>query len=100
MEKAIQIIKGRIAECEKSGDMFSMPSIPGATIVENELPHTGAALFHTEYNVYLENGEEIHIDYQSKDKCRVFQIKPDRSVISVKCTDPSFDFSNSWDEKN
>lgn len=79
--------------------MFNMPSLDGAKVEENDLPEEGADLLHREYDVNLENGESIHIDYHSKDKCRTFQVNPDRSVIKVECSDPSYDFSDAWDEK-
>ena len=37
-------------------------------------------------------------DYQSKDKCRTFQINPDRSYVDVKCSDSTMDFVDAWDE--
>ena len=58
----------------------------------NDLPNEGADLLHREYKIILADGESIHIDYHSKDKCRVFQINPDRSVISVKCSQPELNF--------
>lgn len=52
-----------------------------------------------EFKINFPDGEYIHIDYHSKDKCRTFQINPDRSVILVKCSLPELDFTCSWDEK-
>lgn len=100
MQTAIAIIKERISACKEAGDSFIMPPLDGATIEERELPTSGSILLHTEYEIHLANGGYIHIDYQSKDKCRTFQINPDRSYIDVTCSDPEFDFSDAWDENN
>lgn len=59
----------------------------------------GADLLHREYSIKLQDGNTIQIDYHSKDKSRVFQMNPDRSVISVKCSRPEYDFRTAWDEK-
>ena len=86
VQEAIQIIKEQILQCERDGEMF-------------DLPNEGADLLHREYKINFPDGEYIHIDYHSKDKCRTFQINPDRSVILVKCSLPELDFTCSWDEK-
>lgn len=96
---AINIIKGEISQCEQTGEMFDLPEIENAYVKMNELPHEGADLLHREYCINLLDGDTIHIDYHSKDKSRVFQINPDRSVISVKCSRSEFDFRTAWDEK-
>ena len=99
INEAIIEIKNKVAECERTGEMFDLPQIPDATIVENEVPNEGADLLHKQYKISFSDGERIHIDYHSKDKCHTFQINPDRSVISVKSSRPELDFGDSWDEK-
>lgn len=99
MDKIIKIIKDRIAECEKSGNMFNLPYIEGIKVTVQDLPNEGFDLFHQEYNLVLPDGSTIDIDYRSKDKCRTFQMNPDRSVISVKCSNSEFDFCDAWDER-
>ena len=97
----IEKIKEKIADCERKGDMFHMPSIDrkDVHITETELEPSGSALYHCEYKIEFSNGDWIHIDYASKDKCRTFQVNPDRSVIAVQCSDSSLDFSDGWDER-
>lgn len=95
----IQKIKEQISICEHAGDMFELPEIAYVEIEVNDLPNEGADLVHREYKINLADGDSIHIDYHSKDKCRSFQVNPDRSVIAVKCSRPELNFGTSWDEK-
>lgn len=100
MKQIVELIKQKIADCEKKGNMFNMPAVDrkDVQVSKKDLESTGSSLYHCEYNVKFENGDWIHIDYQSKDKCRTFQINPDRSLIEVTCSDPSLNFSDAWDE--
>lgn len=102
MKQVIELIKQAIAECEKNGDMFKMPSIDRSDVevLEEKLEPKGSALYRNEYNVKFVDGGWIHIEYASKDRCRSFQVRPDRSVIEVTCSDSSLNFSDSWDENN
>ena len=49
----------------------------------------------------LEKGDEwLEIEYTSKDKCRTFQINPDRSSVSIRgYVLQEITYSDSWDEK-
>lgn len=98
----IERIKAEVAECEKTGDMFKLPelSVDGIKVIYESLKGHGATLYHDTYHIELSDGDCIDIDYQSKDKCRSFSVKPDRSYIVVKCSKPSFDFSDAWDENS
>lgn len=96
---AINIIKREISQCEQTGETFDLPEIENANVKMNELPNEGADLLHREYSIDFLDGDSIHIDYHSKDKSRVFQMNPDRSVISIKCSRPEYDFRTAWDEK-
>lgn len=99
MEKMILAIKERIEECKASRSMFTMPSLNGYTVSEEELQCSGSVLHHCVHTVSLPDGRTIRVDYQSKDKCKTFSVEPDRSCIQVVCSDHSNDFSDSWDEK-
>ena len=101
MEEIINLIKARIQECKSKGDVFILPSInmPGVSVEETDGQSSGSVLLESSYKISLPNGDTICIDYQSKDKCRTFQINPDRSYISVTCSDSRFDFTDAWDEK-
>lgn len=101
MNTIIAKIKKTIDECEKNGDMFNMPSLDrdDVWVTSKELEPKGSSLYRYEYHVDFADGNWIHIEYASKDKSRPFQIKPDRSVINVTCSDSSLNFSDAWDEK-
>lgn len=99
MEKIIRAIKERVAECKSAGSPFVMPDLSGCTISEHELPCSGAVLSHCMFTMVLPDGRSVTIDYQSKDKSKTFSVLPDRSCIRIECSDHSYDFSDSWDEK-
>ena len=100
MKQVIELIKQAISECEKNGDMFKMPSLnrPDVEETRTDLGSHGSVLYSEEYRFDFENEDWIIIHYESKDKMRTFQVNPDRSVISVTCSDSSLNFSYAWDE--
>ena len=65
MKEVIEKIKEKIADCERKGDMFHMPSIDrkDVHITETELEPSGSALYRCEYKIELSNGDWIHIDF-------------------------------------
>lgn len=101
MKQIIELIKNRIAECEAKGDMFRLPSIgrEDVKVKVTEIESHGSVLCGDEYHITLANGDWIHIVSESKDKMRTFQNNPDRSVITVTCSDSSLNFSDAWDER-
>ena len=101
MKDVVKLIKDKIADCKRLGDSFTMPYMNRDEVKVEEIKHptTGSVLLHREYNVSFADGGSLVVDYQSKDKCRTFQNNPDRSYITVRCSDPSLDFVDSWDEK-
>ena len=101
MREVLELIKARIEECKSQGDTFCMHKIDrdDVHIEIKDLPTGGSALLHKEYDVRFDCGDRMTIDYQSKDKCRTFQINPDRSYINVECSDPDMNFVDAWDEK-
>lgn len=101
MEEVIEKIKEKIAACKQTGDMFNLPSLPDSIVVmKTDVGSHGATLYHDEYHLVLPDGETIDVDYQSKDKCKSFVVRPDRSYIEVKCSDSTYDFSDTWDENS
>ena len=100
MKQIIDLIKNKIAECKAKGDMFHLTNIDreDVKVTVTEIKSQGSVLCGDEYHMVLANGDWIHIVYESKDKCRTFQMNPDRSVIPVTCSDPSLNFSDGWDE--
>lgn len=102
IEQIINIIKVRIAECKGTGDMFELPQIEidGVTVKKESLKGDGATLYHDVYGIELPNGESIHIDYRSKDQCRSYQVRPDRSKIEITCSNQDLNFNDAWDENS
>lgn len=100
MEQILQAIKAKIEECKRKGDTFSMPTLDREDVVidRRNLDPTGSILFHEEYDIRFQDDKWISIDSQSRDKCRTFQINPDRSYVTVRCSDSSKDFVDSWNE--
>lgn len=98
MEEIIKIIKEKIEECKQAGDMFNLPALPKDIVVEKEELGPHGALYHDEYHIVLLDGKTIDIDYKSKDKCKSYVVRPDRSYITVKCSDAVYNFSDAWDE--
>lgn len=78
--------------------MFHMPAVERSDVkvIKNELAPKGFLLYRYEYTIEFINGGWIHVEYVSKDMCRSFQVRPDRSVIEVTCSDSSLNFTNAW----
>lgn len=98
MDDIIKLIKERIEECKRSGDMFTMPIIEGAVVDECEGDGGGSIMAHTVFTVRMPDGRSVVVDYKSKDRSHSYHIEPDRSLIAITCSDHSHDFSDSWDE--
>ena len=100
MKEIFELIKDKIDTCVKNGDMFALPSEVEKYVTSHEdIKPTGSILAGDFWR--LEEGENwLEIEYCSKDKCRVFQVNPDRSYISIKGNIPQeVSYSDSWDEK-
>lgn len=100
MKEILELIKERITDCIQKGDMFTLPSKAEQYVTYHEdVKPTGSILAGDLWR--LEHGKDwIEIEYCSKDKCRVFQVNPDRSYISIRGNIPQeVSYSDSWDEK-
>lgn len=102
MKQIIDIIKAHIAECKSTGNMFDLSQIDieGVEVKMESLKGDGATLYHDVYSINLPNGDSIHIDYRSKDQCRSYQVRPDRSKIVVTCSNQDYNFNDAWDENS
>lgn len=101
MEKIFEEIIAKVLDCENKKDMFSLPTLSDCQITETDNPTNGSVLCSTSYNI-LKGTDRIEILYESKDKCRTFQLNPDRSYISMQLYINGAQtkaYSNSWDEK-
>ena len=100
MKAILELIKERIAICTKNGDMFDLPlELEEYVTYHEDVEPTGVILAGDLWR--LEKGNEwLEIEYCSKDKCRVFQVNPDCSYISIRGNAPQeISYSNSWNEK-
>ena len=87
--------------------MFVLPSFSNTSVVINhsEIEPTGSILTGNEWHI-SSGDESLDIEYVSKDKCRTFQVNPDRSVIAIKGRIykdeklTNVDYTNGWDEGN
>ena len=82
MEKVFKDIVDKTKKCEENKDMFSLPHIENYNIAEKDNETNGAILLSRTYTVGDET-ENITVDYESKDKCRTFQINPDRNIVKI-----------------
>lgn len=105
MESIFNRIIKQVETCENKRKMFVLPSFSDTSVVINhlEVEPTGSILTGDKW--HISNGNEyLDIEYASKDKCRTFQINPDRSVITIKGRIymngeiTNVDYSNGWDE--
>lgn len=91
----------RVKECSEKQDMFVLPSTNNYEIEESEFSSVGATLFGKKY--IIKNGEEnIIVTYETKDKCRTFQINPDLNIVKVswiKGTESVDSYNESWSDK-
>lgn len=95
----MQKIKEQVDICKAQKDVFELSPIDGICFQEIQIPVHGSILLHTKYSLKLSADEWINIDYISKDKCRVFQVNPDESIINVECSIPNLNFYDFWEEK-
>ena len=106
MKTLYDAILARIDECEQKRRMFIMPNVDATQYIihHTEVPATGSVITGDEWTI-SKGSESLHIRYESKDKCRTFQDKPDRSVIVIKGqnmdsdTLKSISYSYGWDEQ-
>lgn len=100
MKAILELIKERIAICAKNGDMFDLPLEVEQYVTHHEDIKSTNLILKGDLWRLEKGGEWIEIEYCSKDKCRVFQVNPDRSYISIKgYVLQDISFSTSWDEK-
>jgi len=102
MQEYLNQVFARNEECKMNRDMFSLPSSPEIAEVKTESCKDGRTLYGESIAVVFPNQGRIEIRYESKDACRTFQIRPDRSVIEVNVYDVNSNIlnkiSDAWDE--
>lgn len=80
---------------------FSLPKIENVTVNTEILKATGATLLKRKYIIENEKGK-IEIFYESKDKCRVYQINPDWNKVEITYNGENGEkdsFTDGWSDK-
>lgn len=101
MKEVFEDIVKKTNECEEKQDMFSLPHIENYEIFETENQSGGATLLSRTW-VIGDEKENIKVDYESKDKCRTFQVNPDRNIVKISWNKDGeiIDSHNTaWDDK-
>ena len=86
----------------KEKESFILPSFPDCKIIEEDYSSGGATLYGKRYEISNEHGKII-VTYESKDKCRTFQVNPDMNIVTVQHYDSIgnivSNYSQSWEDK-
>ena len=72
---------------------------PGISVKEILMNPLGLFRYRRNYKINFDNGEWIQIEYSSKRTNLLALKSPHRSEVKVTCSDPSLNFTDSWDEK-
>ena len=80
--------------------MMSAPNFngPGVSVKEILMNPLGLFRYRRNYKINFDNGEWILIEYCSKRSNFLALKSPHRSEVKVTCSDPSLNFTDSWDE--
>lgn len=101
MEEIFNEIVASANESKKEQDSFHLPTIKDHEVEQNDYASGGATLFGRKW-VVKNDKETITVTYESKDKCRVHQIKPDLNIVKAKWEKDGEivkEFSDSWEDK-
>ena len=101
MKHEVTQIKEGIEQCKATGDMMPMPHFDsdGVSVKEIRLRPTEIVRYRRKYDVNFANGDWIRIEYCSKNSDPKAVTSRHRSEVKVTCSDPSQNFTDSWDEK-
>lgn len=104
IKHVLEQIKLSALECAQHGEIFSVPSMPeGVNCVTEEIKPNGSTLWGQKYKITFLTKEYIIGEARSKDKCRTFQVNPDRSEISFVAYNADGieigRYVDAWDEK-
>lgn len=101
MKEIFEEIVTKTKECEANKESFYLPSIQDYEVKQTDNETEGAVLVSVSF--FISDGDEnITVDYESKDKCRTFQINPDRNYVTIKWvkSGKTMDSYNAvWDDK-
>lgn len=80
---------------------FCLPSTGDLPVIKDDYASGGHTLYGKKYTIGDES-EKIVVTYESKDKCRTFQVKPDMNIVTVtwsKKGETDHTFTESWEDK-
>jgi|GEM_PF-5100421 len=86
---------------EEAQASFILPTTGKLTVTENDYASGGHMLYGKKYEID-DALEKIVVTYESKDKCRTFQVRPDLNIVTVTWTKEGKEvekFTNSWEDK-
>jgi hypothetical protein len=102
MKEIFDKIVEETEQCSKEKESFILPSFPDCNINEEDYSSGGATLYGKRYEISNEQGKII-VTYESKDKCKTFQVNPDMNIVTVKHYDSAgnivSNYSQSWEDK-
>lgn len=99
MEEILEIIKEKANLCEKEQKMFVLPIEAELYIVKHEEIQPSGSILIGDFWRLEKDDEWLEVKYISKDKCRTFQINPDRSCLTINgVISKKIFYSNAWDE--
>lgn len=102
MKEIFNKIVDHTEQCSNVKESFTLPSFPDCNITESEYSSGGATLYGKSYEISNGKGK-IVVTYESKDKCRTFQVNPDLNIVTVNQYDFTgklvSNFSQSWEDK-
>ena len=93
-------IRQGVEQCKSRGEMMGAPLIdgPGVSVKEILLNPLGLFRCRRNYKINFDNGDWIQIEYCSRRNNLLALKSPHRSEVKVTCSDPSLNFTDSWDE--
>lgn len=80
--------------------MMGAPNLngPGVNVKEILMNPLGLFRYRRNYKINFDNGDWILIEYSSKRSGPMAKKNLHRSEVRVTCSDPSLNFTDSWDE--
>lgn len=101
MKEIFNQIVEHIKKISEGQDSFSLPEIKNAEVKTEVLEALGATLFKRRFLIENEDGK-IEILYESKDKCRTNQIKPDWNKVKISYCNKNGkneSYTDGWSDK-
>jgi hypothetical protein len=100
MQSEMTHIRQGIEQCKSRGEMMGAPNLngPGVSVKEILMNPLGLFRYRRNYKINFDNGDWILIEYCSKRNGLLARNNPHRSEVKVTCSDPSLNFTDSWDE--